>query len=89
MGVSVYWPLSVLYMCVISNQSTSKKPHHVSDLSKLDTLLHKTRFKVLKLDMCTSMISLSKIAHQKKSGTITDSAKETRRQNEQWGWGWK
>ena len=30
-------------VCVISNQSTSKKPHYVSDLSKLDALLHKTQ----------------------------------------------
>ena len=82
MGVSVYWPLSVLcvfmclcvsvYVCVCvcvcvcarSNQSTSKKPHHVSELSKLNALLHKTCIKVLKHDMCTSMISLSKITHQ-------------------------
>ena len=42
MGVSVYWPLSVLCVfvclvcvCVRSNQSTSKKPYYVSDLSKL------------------------------------------------------
>ena len=39
MGVLVYQPLCVLYVCVcvcvISNQSTSKKPH-VSDLNKLD-----------------------------------------------------
>ena len=41
-----------------------KKPHQVSELSKLDALLHKTCIKVLRLDMCTSMISLSKIAHQ-------------------------
>ena len=38
--------------------------------------------------MCTSMISLSKIAHLK-CGAITHSAKETRQQNEQWGWGWR
>ena len=71
MGVSVYWPLSVmcvfvcvcLFVCVISNQSTSKKTH-VSDFSKLDALLYKTRIKILKLDMCTSMTSVSKIAHQ-------------------------
>ena len=31
-----------VYVCVISNQSTSKKPHYVLDLSKLDALLHKT-----------------------------------------------
>ena len=36
-----------VYMCVISNQSTSKKPHYVSDLSKLDALLHNTHIKVL------------------------------------------
>ena len=55
-----------LFMClwVILNQSTSKKPNHVSDLSKLDASLHKTRIKVLRLHLCTSMISLSKIAHQ-------------------------
>ena len=74
MGVSVYWPLSVLCVfvsvcvsvcvCVRSNQITSKKPHYVSNLSKLDALLHKTYIKVLRFDMCTSMISLSKIARQ-------------------------
>ena len=31
---------------------------------KLYALLHKTCIKVLRLDICTSMISLSKIAHQ-------------------------
>ena len=51
MGVSVYWPMSVmcvlvcLRMCVISIQS--EKPHYVSDLSKVDALLHKTHIKVL------------------------------------------
>ena len=61
---------------------------------KLDALFHKTRIKVLRLDMCTSMISLSKIPHQLRA--ITHSAKETRQQNEQWRWvleatrkGWK
>ena len=34
-------------VCVISNQSTSKKPHYLSDLSKPDSLLHKTHIKVL------------------------------------------
>ena len=77
--MSVYWPLSVLcvfvlsvwvwvcacavYVYVISNQSTSRKTH-VSDHCNPDALLHKTHIKVLRLDMCTSMISLSKIAHQ-------------------------
>ena len=49
---------------VRSNQSTSKNPHYASNLSKLDASLHKTCIKVLRFDMCTSMISLSKIAHQ-------------------------
>ena len=34
-------------MCVISSQSTSKKQYYVSDLSKLDALLHKTHSRVL------------------------------------------
>ena len=65
MDVSVYWLLSVLCvcLCVISNQRTNKKPHYMSDLIKLDILLHNTHMKVLRLDKCTSMISLSKIAH--------------------------
>ena len=61
MGLLLYWPLSVLCVfacmcvcvcvcvCLILNQSTSKKPH-VSDLSKLDTLLHETRITVLRLE---------------------------------------
>ena len=56
-------------VCVISNQSTSKKPHYVIDLSKLDALLQKTHqgpsvTKVPRLDMCRSIMSLSNIAHQ-------------------------
>ena len=37
MDVSVYWSLCVLYVfvCVISNQNTSKKSCHALDLSKL------------------------------------------------------
>ena len=46
MGVSVYWSLCVLgifvCMCAWSNQTTIKKRNYVSDLSKLDDLLHKT-----------------------------------------------
>ena len=53
-----------LFVCVISNQSTSKKLYHVSDLSKPDTLLHKTCIKILRLNICTSMISLRKVANQ-------------------------
>ena len=48
---------------------------------KFDSLLHKRRIKVLRLDMCTSMISLSKIAHLK-CDAITHSAKETRQQKQ-------
>ena len=44
MGIFGYICLCV---CVISNQSTTKKTHYVSDLSKLDTLLHKIYSKVL------------------------------------------
>ena len=55
---------------------------------KLGSLLHKRRIKVLRLDMCTSMTSLSKTGHFK-CDAITHSAKETRQQNEQWGWGWR
>ena len=51
-----------MFVCVTSNQSTNKKTN-VLHLSKL-ALLHKTHIKVLRLDMCTFMISLSKIAHQ-------------------------
>ena len=36
-----------VFVCVISNQSTSKKPHYLADLSKLDALLHKTHIKFL------------------------------------------
>ena len=63
MGVSVYCSLSVLclFVCVlvrvISNQSTRKKTHYVSDFSKLDAFSHKTHITV-------SIISLGKIAHQ-------------------------
>ena len=94
MGVSVYCPLNVLCfffyvfvcvcVCVMSNQSTSKKAHHVSDLSKLDALFHKTHIKVLRLDMCTSMMPLSIIAHQMRHDHPF--SQRTRQQNEQWRW---
>ena len=38
-----------VYVCEISSQSTSKKPHYVSDLSKLVALLLKTHSKVLQV----------------------------------------
>ena len=73
-NIYLYWCVSLLAsececlclcvcVCVISNQSASKKLHHVSDLTKLDTLLHRTHIKVLRIDMCRSII-LSKIEHQ-------------------------
>ena len=34
-------------VCVMSNQSTSKETHYVSDLSKLNALLHETQSKIL------------------------------------------
>ena len=52
-----------VFVCVVSNESTSKKPHYLPDVNKLDTLLLKTHIKILMLDMCRSII-LSKIAHQ-------------------------
>ena len=35
-----------LCVCVLLSQSTGRKSHYVSDLSKLDALLHKTHIKV-------------------------------------------
>ena len=86
MGVSLYWTLSVLcvFVCVISNHSTSKKLHHVSDLSKRDALLHKTRSKVLLLRRYQGSTFVK--CHIK-CGANTDSAEVTRPQKEQWGWG--
>ena len=51
-----------MFVCVISNQITSKKPHYVSDL------LHKTHIKVLLVLWyqrltCRSILSLSKVAY--------------------------
>ena len=49
--VSLLAPESVMCLCVClrvrSNQNAIKKPHCVSDLSKLDALLHKTHIKVI------------------------------------------
>ena len=36
-------------VCVMSNQSTSKKPHYVSGVSKFDALLHRTYINVVLL----------------------------------------
>ena len=79
MGVLIYWPLSVMclcvcvcvcvcvYMYVVSNQSSSKKTHYVSDLKKFEALLHKiihqgsSGTKVSRIDMYRVITSLSKI----------------------------
>ena len=93
MVVSVYWPLSVLcvfarvcvYVCVISNQSTSIKPCYVSDPSKLDTFFHMQQdlsgTKVPRFHMCRSIMLLSIKLHIK-CGLIAHSAKETRQQKQ-------
>ena len=75
MCVSVYCPLECavclsVCLCVMSSQSTSKKPQYVPSLSKLDAFLHKTHFKVLLVlryqgSACVvPFLLLSKIAHQ-------------------------
>ena len=71
MGVSVYWPLCVLFVfvCVyVRHQITAlAKKYHVSNFSKLDILWHKTYNKVLlvpRLGMCRFIMSISKITHQ-------------------------
>ena len=55
MEMSVYWPgvccvslyvCLCVFVCVISNQSSSEKLH-VSDLSKIDSLLNQTHIKVV------------------------------------------
>ena len=52
-------------VCVRSNQSASKKQHYLSDLNKLDAFLHKYCVHPwIVATLCTSMISLSKIARQ-------------------------
>ena len=58
-----------LWVCVCVCECDIKlkhqsKPHYFSDLNKLVKLLHKTHIKVLRLDMCRSIISLTKITHQ-------------------------
>ena len=58
-------------MCVISNQSTSKKTYYVSELSKLDALVHNTHqghvgTKLSRLGIIRSIISLSDITIQPK-----------------------
>ena len=72
MGVSFYCPLSVLCVsvCVILNQSTSKKPHYVSNSVNLVPCCIKYTHQGLsvtmvpRFDICRSIISVSKIVHQ-------------------------
>ena len=92
MGVSLYWPLSVfcvfvcLCLCVISNQSTSKKPY-VLDLSKHDALLHKTHSKVLLVLRYQGLTQIHNIIKWcTKYGVVTFLAKDTRQQKKQWRW---
>ena len=73
MGVLVYWLLNglcVLGVIDIKSRVPVKKPHCVSDFSKVDALLHETHIKVLlvytkvpRLDMYRSILSLIRIAH--------------------------
>ena len=59
----------------------------MSDLGRPDTFLHKTHIKVLlvpRLDMCRSILLLSKIAHQMWHDTHL--AKEAGQQKKQLGW---
>ena len=82
MGVPVYWPLRVLcvYMCVMSNQSTSKKPH-VSGLSKLDALLHKTHSKVLLVLRYQDLRSIISIKSQSGASNVARSPIQPKKQD--------
>ena len=77
-------------VCVISNESNSKKPH-VSDLSKLMSccIKHTARllwYKLPRLDMDRSIISLSKIIHQMWHNHPFISNVIQYTHSEQWGW---
>ena len=80
-----------MFVSVIRSQSTSKKPHYVSDLSKPDTLLHKTHqipsgTKVPKLIMCRSLISFNEIAYQ---SPIQPKKEDNRKSTGSGGWKWQ
>ena len=53
-----------VYMCMIANQSTRKKNAIMSDLSKLDVLTPLSCTQIPRLDMCRSILSLSKMIQQ-------------------------
>ena len=71
-------------MCVCDIKSEHQQKN-VPDVSKLDAFLHETRIKVLRLDLCTSMISFNKVEHQMWHHH-SFYLKEIRQQNEQWWW---
>ena len=50
-------------LCLLYQIRVLAKTTYVSDLSKLDTLLHKTHIKVLRMDMCRSIILLANSAN--------------------------
>ena len=61
--------VSVFVCDIKSEYQKSKNPHYLSDLHKLDELLHKTEegssgTKVPRLDICRSIAAFSKITHQ-------------------------
>ena len=68
----------------------SRKPSYVSDLSKLDALLYKTRSKVLLVLRCQGSAYVDLLYHQVKQyikcGIITHSVKKRRQQNKQLKW---
>ena len=65
MDVLAYWPLSVLLVFVWYQISTSKNKH-LSDLSKLDTLLHKIHIKILLVLKYQGLTCLDPYYHQVK-----------------------
>ena len=50
-------------LCLLYQIRVLAKTTYVSDLNKLDTLLHKTHIKVLRIDMCRSIILLANSAN--------------------------
>ena len=81
-----------VFMCVISNQSTSKEQHYVSDLSKPDALLHKTHIKVFLVIRYQGLTCVDPYYHQVKlyiiCDVITHSAKKKNgNRKSSGGWG--
>ena len=50
-------------LCLLYQIRVLAKTTYVSELNKLDTLLHKTHIKVLRIDMCRSIILLANSAN--------------------------